>query len=131
MFESGAAVLAAKVDRIGMKLGNALAYNDEIMIALTKLPIVAMLFLVHGPALVFAQWQPQTIDSKADFRGLCVVSAKVAWVSGTLGTYSRTTDAGKTWSVGTVEQVLSGRPVLAVALGDHCQFSPLPASIGT
>jgi photosystem II stability/assembly factor-like uncharacterized protein len=48
------------------------------------------------------QWQQQSISSKADFRGLCVVSAKVAWVSGTQGTYARTTDAGKTWSVGTV-----------------------------
>jgi photosystem II stability/assembly factor-like uncharacterized protein len=49
-----------------------------------------------------AQWQEQTIRSDADFRGLCAVSAKVAWVSGTKGTYGRTTDAGKTWSVGTV-----------------------------
>src|SRR5260370_32725970 len=49
-----------------------------------------------------AQWQQQTIRSDADFRGLCAVSAKVAWVSGTKGTYGRTTDAGKTWSVGTV-----------------------------
>jgi photosystem II stability/assembly factor-like uncharacterized protein len=30
------------------------------------------------------------------------VSAKVAWVSGTKGTYGRTTDGGQTWSVGTV-----------------------------
>jgi photosystem II stability/assembly factor-like uncharacterized protein len=50
----------------------------------------------------FAQWQAQTIRTKADFRGLCVVSPNVAWVSGTEGTYARTTDGGKTWSVGTV-----------------------------
>src|SRR5437764_1377841 len=49
-----------------------------------------------------AQWQQQAIRSDADFRGLCVVSAKVAWVSGTKGTYGRTTDSGKSWSVGTV-----------------------------
>src|SRR5580658_731235 len=48
------------------------------------------------------QWEQQTIKSDADFRGLCAVSSKVAWVSGTKGTYGRTTDAGKTWSVGTV-----------------------------
>jgi photosystem II stability/assembly factor-like uncharacterized protein len=41
-------------------------------------------------------------DTKADLRGLCVVSAKCAWVSGTKGTYARTTDGGTTWSVGTV-----------------------------
>ena len=48
---------------------------------------------LFGPAaLIFgfcdliahAQWQEQTIGSKADFRGLCVVSVNVAWVSGTL-----------------------------------------------
>jgi len=50
----------------------------------------------------FAQWQTQTIDTKSDFRGLCVVSPNVAWVSGTKGTFARTTDGGKTWSVGTV-----------------------------
>ena len=46
-----------------------------------------------------AQWQTQTIATKADFRGLCVVSPKVAWVSGTKGTYARTTDGGMNWSV--------------------------------
>ncbi|MBI3410823.1 MAG: glycosyl hydrolase [Planctomycetes bacterium] len=50
----------------------------------------------------FAQWQTQTIDTKADFRGLGVVSSKVAWVSGTKGTFARTTDGGKIWSVGIV-----------------------------
>jgi photosystem II stability/assembly factor-like uncharacterized protein len=49
-----------------------------------------------------AQWQTQSISAKSDFRGLCVVSPNVAWVSGTGGTYARTTDGGKTWSVGTV-----------------------------
>jgi photosystem II stability/assembly factor-like uncharacterized protein len=53
-------------------------------------------------AVADGQWQRQTIATDADFRGLCVVSAEVAWVSGTKGTYGRTTDAGKTWSVGTV-----------------------------
>jgi photosystem II stability/assembly factor-like uncharacterized protein len=47
-------------------------------------------------------WQQQTIDSKSDFRGLSVVNAKVAWVSGTNGTFGRTADGGKTWVVGTV-----------------------------
>src|SRR5262249_4395034 len=49
-----------------------------------------------------AQWQAQTADTKADFRGLCVVSADVAWASGTGGTFVRTTDRGTTWSVGAV-----------------------------
>jgi photosystem II stability/assembly factor-like uncharacterized protein len=49
-----------------------------------------------------AQWQQQTSNTDADFRGLCVVSPKVAWVSGTKGTYARTVDGGKTWTVGHV-----------------------------
>lgn len=53
-------------------------------------------------SLALGQWRTQPIDTKADFRGLCVVSAKVVWASGTRGTYARTTDAGKTWAVGTV-----------------------------
>ena len=52
--------------------------------------------------IAFGQWQKQAVDTKSDFRGLCVVSSTVAWVSGTKGTYARTTDAGKNWSVGTV-----------------------------
>jgi photosystem II stability/assembly factor-like uncharacterized protein len=63
--------------------------------------VVAAL-LGHCDSIGHLRWQEQTIRSDADFRGLCVVSAKVAWVSGTKGTYGRTTDAGKTWSVGTV-----------------------------
>ena len=62
----------------------------------------SLLILGLCAAITHAQWQRQTISSDADFRGLCVVSAKVAWVSGTKGTYGRTTDGGKTWSVGTV-----------------------------
>ncbi len=53
-------------------------------------------------SIAFAQWRTQTISTQADFRGLCVVSPHVAWVSGTKGTYARTTDGGKNWSVGTV-----------------------------
>jgi photosystem II stability/assembly factor-like uncharacterized protein len=49
-----------------------------------------------------AQWQPQAIDTDANFRGLSVVNAKIAWVSGTKGTYGRTTDGGRTWAAGTV-----------------------------
>jgi photosystem II stability/assembly factor-like uncharacterized protein len=59
-----------------------------------------LLMLCHSSA--YAQWQQQTIKTDADFRGLCAVSPNVAWVSGTQGTFGRTTDAGKTWSVGIV-----------------------------
>jgi photosystem II stability/assembly factor-like uncharacterized protein len=62
--------------------------------------VATLLSLCATPAL--GQWQTQAVDTKADFRGLCVVSPDVAWVSGTMGTYARTVERGKTWSVGTV-----------------------------
>jgi len=63
--------------------------------------LAAILFAVCD-SVAFAQWQAQDIDTKADLRGLCIVSPKVAWVSGTKGTYARTSDGGKNWSVATV-----------------------------
>lgn len=67
-----------------------------------KLLFRAVLLLGLGHSAALGQWQPQAIKTDADFRGLSVVSPKVAWVSGTKGTFGRTTDAGKTWVVGTV-----------------------------
>jgi photosystem II stability/assembly factor-like uncharacterized protein len=64
--------------------------------------LLATMLLALCDSVAYPQWRLQTINSDADFRGLCAVSPKVAWVSGTKGTYGRTTDAGKTWSVGTV-----------------------------
>ncbi len=63
--------------------------------------LTAVILAFCGPA-AFARWQRQAVRSDADFRGLCAVSARVAWVSGTKGTYGRTSDGGATWSVGTV-----------------------------
>jgi len=63
--------------------------------------VAATLFGLNA-STALAQWQVQTIQSQADFRGLSVVSPKVAWVSGTKGTYARTIDSGKTWTVGMV-----------------------------
>ncbi len=63
---------------------------------------LAVLVLGLCDSVAPAQWQEQTVRSDADFRGLSAVSAQVAWVSGTKGTYARTTDGGQTWSVGTI-----------------------------
>jgi len=49
-----------------------------------------------------AQWQKQTIDTKASLRGLSVVNEKVVWASGTGGTFLKTVDGGKSWTVGVV-----------------------------
>jgi photosystem II stability/assembly factor-like uncharacterized protein len=61
----------------------------------------ALLCALSGP-VAFGQWQPQAIGTAADFRGLSVVGPKVVWVSGTKGTFGRTTDGGTTWAAGTV-----------------------------
>jgi photosystem II stability/assembly factor-like uncharacterized protein len=63
--------------------------------------VIAFLFCA---SVAYAQWQQQTINSKANLRGLSAVSANVAWVSGTQGTYARTTDGGHHWTVGTVPE---------------------------
>ena len=63
--------------------------------------LAAILLSFCGSSAV-AEWQAQTIGSKADFRGLCVVSPNVAWVSGTQGTFARTIDGGQTWLLGAV-----------------------------
>src|SRR5437879_748084 len=52
--------------------------------AITMKSIFFVLILVgffHSPA--HGQWQKQAVGTDADFRGLCVVSSKVVWVSGT------------------------------------------------
>jgi photosystem II stability/assembly factor-like uncharacterized protein len=49
-----------------------------------------------------AQWRKQTIETKASLRGLSVVSEKIVWASGSSGTFLRTIDGGKTWTVGVV-----------------------------
>src|SRR5689334_14288061 len=64
--------------------------------------LIAALLFEFGSATASGQWQPETMKSDADFRGVCAVGPDVAWVSGTKGTFARTTDGGKTWSVGTV-----------------------------
>jgi photosystem II stability/assembly factor-like uncharacterized protein len=63
---------------------------------------LAAVFVGLCASTTYAQWQRQTIATTADFRGLCAVSRDVAWVSGTKGTYGRTADGGRTWTVGIV-----------------------------
>jgi photosystem II stability/assembly factor-like uncharacterized protein len=66
--------------------------------------LLAIAFVGFSGSAVRAQWQRQQIETNADFRGLSVTSAKIAWVSGTRGSFGRTTDGGATWSVGTVPE---------------------------
>ncbi|MGI8640240.1 MAG: WD40/YVTN/BNR-like repeat-containing protein [Pyrinomonadaceae bacterium] len=59
------------------------------------------LFLLFAP-IADAQWQKQTVDTKASLRGLAVVNEKIVWASGTGGTFLKTIDGGKTWTIGKV-----------------------------
>lgn len=43
-------------------------------------------------------WQLQQSNSKANLRGLSIVSSKIAWASGSQGTCLKTIDAGNTWT---------------------------------
>jgi photosystem II stability/assembly factor-like uncharacterized protein len=57
------------------------------------------MILLLMAATLKADWKPQAIDSTADFRGLCAVNDKIAWISGTQGTIARTVDGGKNWQL--------------------------------
>src|SRR4029453_18506604 len=87
-----------------------------------KYVVLAAIFLSLCDSTALGQWHTQTVGTKSDFRGLSVVSPKVAWVRGTMGNYARTTDAGKTWSVGAVAgaEKLDFRDV--EALGDATAY---------
>ena len=59
---------------------------------------VLLFAILTGSAMLsFAQWEQQNSGSDAQLRGISVVSAKVAWASGTKGTVLRTVDSGKHW----------------------------------
>ncbi len=73
-------------------------YNDFAILQTMKTFIltVALMILV---SIANAQWQKQTVETDAGFRGLSVVNENVIWASGTGGTVIRTTDGGKNWQV--------------------------------
>lgn len=64
--------------------------------------IVLFLTFAFFVSTANAQWRKQTAETKASLRGLSVVSDQIIWASGTGGTFLKTADGGKTWTVGTV-----------------------------
>ena len=64
--------------------------------------IILLSIIFLSVSIACAQWQKQTIDTKASLRGLSVVSERVVWASGTGGTFLRTVDGGRNWTVGKV-----------------------------
>lgn len=67
-------------------------------LAILFLTIFSMFFTAN------AQWQKQNVETKASLRGLSVVNQNVVWASGTGGTFLKTVDGGKTWTVGKVPE---------------------------
>jgi len=66
-------------------------------------PFAASLLLIFVAALTSdAQWQKQTVNTNASLRGLSVVNEKIIWASGTGGTFLRTIDGGKNWTIGKI-----------------------------
>lgn len=64
----------------------------------TSLFVCVILLCTAG----LAQWTPQQSGTTARFRGVSAVSKKLAWASGSIGTYARTTDGGATWQAAVV-----------------------------
>lgn len=64
--------------------------------------LAGLFFLFLLRTIAMGQWVEQASGVTTDFRGLSVVSDKIAWASGTKGTYIRTIDGGTTWQSGVV-----------------------------
>jgi len=47
---------------------------------------------------LFVRWENQESNTQASIRGISAVDNRICWISGSLGTFARTTDGGRTWS---------------------------------
>lgn len=56
-----------------------------------------LLVLFAATSVAQSQLELQNSHTTESLRGVSAVSARIAWASGTHGTYLRTTDGGKTW----------------------------------
>src|SRR5207237_2819483 len=63
---------------------------------------VPPLLLLLAASVANAQLEKISVPTTASLRGLSVVSENIIWASGTGGTFLRTVDGGKSWSVMTV-----------------------------
>jgi photosystem II stability/assembly factor-like uncharacterized protein len=74
------------------------------------------LFSAVAGAAAAQSWTPQTSGTTASLRGIAAVSERVAWASGTGGTYVLTTDGGATWKAAQVPgaETLDFRDVHAI-----------------
>ncbi|HEY2014137.1 MAG TPA: hypothetical protein VGH38_11595 [Bryobacteraceae bacterium] len=75
-----------------------------------------LLTLLFSGLTLAQTWTSQNSTTTASFRGVSAVSAKIAWASGTNGTWLRTADGGATWAASQVPgaEALDFRDVQAV-----------------
>ncbi len=92
-------------------------------------PLTLLLFWA-ACVLAEAQAAPeiQRANSTEDLRGVSAVSQKIAWASGTHGTYLRTTDGGRHWLAAQVPDAaaLDFRAVVAFSAADAFLMSAGP-----
>ena len=88
---------------------------------LLPLLLLATAFGQSGPRI-------QTSHTTENLRGVSIVSAKIAWASGTHGTYLRTIDGGETWIPGQVPDAtaLDFRAVVAFSADEAYLMSAGP-----
>jgi len=67
-----------------------------------KATILAIASLLLVQTAGAPAWESQPSGAKVRLRGVSAVNSSVAWASGERGTYARTTDGGRTWTVGHV-----------------------------
>ena len=77
-------------------------FHLTLRIFILRFTTLFLLVFAFAALIADAQWIKQTIDTKASLRGLSVVSEKIIWASGTGGTFLKTVDGGKTWTIGKV-----------------------------
>src|SRR5215471_4539485 len=78
--------------------------------------VLPLFYVILLCVICSAEWTKQQSGTNARFRGVSAVSPKIAWASGSGGTYARTTDGGANWKVGIVPDAakLDFRDVQAV-----------------
>jgi photosystem II stability/assembly factor-like uncharacterized protein len=62
----------------------------------------ALIALLAPPGLLGAQWQVNANGTDASLRGLSAANGRVAWATGARGTFVKTADGGKTWTVDSI-----------------------------
>lgn len=64
--------------------------------------LTLLLFACFAVSTADAQWSKHSVGTKASLRGLSVVSENVIWASGAGGTFLKTVNGGKIWTIGKV-----------------------------